>query len=79
MPDLEKYGLQRVEHNKKKDEEYQKILEEIRRVASERNLTKTAISSVFGYCFNCWHALQYYHGCVPLLVKLRIENVEINL
>ena len=45
----------------------------------DRDWKQKGISSIFGMLFNCWWGLQYYHDCVPLLVKLRVENVEINL
>lgn len=37
------------------------------------------LSTFFGWEFNCWWAMQYYHDCVPLLLKLMIPNVQINL
>lgn len=45
----------------------------------KRDWKQMGISTLLGWHFNCWWLLQYYHNCMPLLVKLRIENVEINL
>lgn len=45
----------------------------------KREFQQMLISTAFGWLFNCWWLLQYYHDCVPLLVKLRIDNVEIHL
>lgn len=44
-----------------------------------RDWKQMGISTTLGWFFNCWWVLQYHHDCVPLLVKLRIENVEITL
>lgn len=45
----------------------------------KRDWKQKGLSTAFGFLFNCWWVLQYYHDCVPLLVKLRVENVEITL
>ena len=44
-----------------------------------RTFLGMGISSTLGWGFNCWWALQFHHNCIPVLVKLRIENVEISI
>lgn len=48
-------------------------------IRSKRTKMQEAFSVLLGNYFCAWWILQYYHGCVPLWVKLRIENVEITL
>lgn len=81
MEDMVKFGkTANIEPRMLYDKSYkQDVLSQIKKTNAERGLKQTAISQLLGYYFICWWVLQYYHNCVPLLVKLRIENVEINI
>lgn len=81
MEDMIKFGKTAdIEPRMLYDKTYkQDLLKEIMKINGERKPKQNVISRLFGYYFICWWILQYYHNCVPLLVKIRIENVEINL
>ncbi|SIS00107.1 Protein of unknown function [Moraxella cuniculi DSM 21768] len=67
MQDMEKYGGLEASSS----EAWQHF--------SKRDKRAQVLSTSFGWEFNCWWAMQYYHDCIPLLLKLRIPNVQINL
>lgn len=67
MQDMEKYGGLEASSS----EAWQHF--------SKRDKRAQVLSTSFGWEFNCWWAMQYYHDCVPLLLKLRISNVQITL
>ena len=67
MPDIEKFGML--------DSSVSGSWESFKK----RNIMQQTVSSTGGAMFNIWWILQFYHGCVPLFVKLRINNVKISL
>lgn len=80
MPDIEKYGELGLDYSDfESKEKLFKTLDEIIKTQKERKFPKGIIAGIFGYYFNCWYALQRYYGCVPLLVKVKIENVGIKI
>lgn len=74
MEDLKKFGALPSIVNKPSD-----IEAEIRKIKDKRTTKQEMFSMLLGNYFYVWWILQYYHGCVPLWVKLRIDNVEITL
>lgn len=67
MPDIEKFGML--------DSKVSGSWEAFKK----RGIMQQAVSSTGGAMFNVWWILQFYHNCVPLYVKLRINNVKISL
>lgn len=80
IEDLNKYGALGIDYSDLGDlNKFFQILDDITKTQGTRNLKKGMIAGIFGYYFNCWYALQRYYGCVPLLVKVKIENVGIKI
>lgn len=67
MPDIEKYGMLN---------EWQADGVKAQR---RKGLLGDGVSTTGGHLLNIWWILQFYHNCVPLHVKLRIESVKIPL
>lgn len=79
MEDMKKFASIGLDVKPRTNTEYREALSRMNSILKERDGKERFVSAFFGYYFSCWWVLQYYHDCVPLLVKLRVENVEINL
>lgn len=81
MEDMKKFGTLKSVNPMMFDKKYRKsyLETEIEKVNNGRNPKQKLISEFFGYYFSCWWTLQYYHNCVPLLVKIKVHGVEISI